>query len=88
MKITNAVCRIGLDPLPLIMWESGQWSRLRAIGEYRQRAAAARASRSVRGGQYAGLVRILERMGDYPGRRTQVSTEEAATRLWGAICGQ
>ena len=77
MKLTSTVCKMGLDPLPLILWEQGQSTRRAAIAAYR----------SKEGRIYHRLALILARMGDYPARRViaPVDVDEAAKRLLGAL---
>ena len=77
MKLTSTVCRLGLDPLPLILWESGQSTRREAIAAYRAK----------KGRVYHRLAAILARMGDYPAKRRTdpLDVDEAARRLLGAL---
>ena len=77
MKLTSTVCKMGLDPVPLILWEQGASTRLAAIAAYRAKS----------GRTYHRLAAILARMGDYPARRvsTPVDVDEAAKRLLGAL---
>ena len=77
MKLTSTVCKMGLDPLPLILWENGASTRLAAIAAYR----------SKEGRIYHRLAAILARMGDYPAKRRTdpLDVDEAASRLLGAL---
>ena len=77
MKLTSTVCKMGLDPLPLILWEQGQSTRRAAIAAYR----------SKDGRVYHRLAAIMSRMGDYPAKRVSapVDVDEAASRLLGAL---
>ena len=77
MKITSTVCRMGLDPVPLILWENGVSTRLAAIAAYRAKEQRI----------YHRLAAILARMGDYPAKRVSapVDVDEAAKRLLGAL---
>ena len=77
MKLTSTICKMGLDPIPLILWEQGQSTRREAIAAYRSKEQRI----------YHRLAAILARMGDYPARRVSapVDADAAAKRLLGAL---